>query len=68
MEINEKVNLIYTPGDSVFYLIVPYSLKDKVKDIGGKWTQSLKAWMFPVDENIWNSIRETFGGKGNLLV
>lgn len=68
MEINEKVNLIYSPGDSVFYLIVPYSLKDRVKEIGGKWTQSLKAWMFPVDENIWNSIRETFGGKGNLLV
>lgn len=68
MEINDKINLTYVPGNTFFSLYVPFDQRDKVKEIGGKWNQSSKTWDFPVDVNIWDSIRDTFGGKGNLLV
>lgn len=62
------VRLRYEEGQSEFRLEVPYDLKDRVKEIGGRWEQSSKSWKFPVDVNLWDQIRETFGGSGNLLV
>ena len=65
---DDKVNLTYNPGDTVFHLHVPFGMKDKVKEIGGTWHQATKSWTFPVDVNIWESIKDTFGGHGDLLV
>ena len=63
-----KICLNYTPGESGFYLTVPFDRKDDVKKIGGRWTQQKKAWGFPLDPKIWDTIRKTFGGQGDLLV
>lgn len=65
---DSKIHLIYNPGDSFFFLEVPFELKNRVKSIGGVWTQSKKAWKFPVDLQIWEQVKDTFGGKGDLLV
>ena len=63
-----KVTLTYSPGDTCFYLSVPFDRKEEVKKIGGRWTQLKKAWGFPLDPKIWEGIKRTFGGSGNLMV
>lgn len=68
MRESSKVHLIYSPGSSEFFLDVPFKLKDRVKEIGGRWSQSTKTWRFPVDVNIWLQVKETFGGHGDLMV
>ena len=65
---DQKIHLLHSPEDHHFYLEVPFELKDRVKSIGGNWSQSRKAWKFPVDLQIWEQIKSTFGGKGDLLV
>lgn len=57
----------YRDGEGEFFLRVPFDLKDKVKNIGGLWTQSKKAWRFPLDPSTWDEIARTFGGGGDLL-
>lgn len=43
-----------------FYAKIPYNLLTKVHRVGGKWTQSLKQWRFPLDEEVWGDFQHEF--------
>lgn len=51
---------IRTEDPDAFYAKIPYNLLTKVHKVGGKWTQSLKQWRFPLDEEIWSDFQHEF--------
>lgn len=64
---NDRIDVQYTPGESVFYLETPFRYKDDVKSIGGIWDTSKRKWKFAVDLNIWEDVKRKFGGEGKLF-
>ena len=46
---NDRIDVQYTPGESVFYLETPFRYKDDVKSIGGIWDTSKRKWKFAVE-------------------